>query len=111
MLRFARRGFRVVGITIWLVLEGTLMAVDRTKQKFHLTPKGWVRGPLTTMFDTTSNETPPTDRVLTITVSTVQTSRFSPDEKSVKETWRGTATDEEIEDLKKKFPAPPDIED
>jgi len=55
------------------------------------------------MFDTTSNETPPTDRVLTITVSTVQTSRFSPDEKSVKETWRGTATDEEIEDLKKKL--------
>lgn len=86
------------------------MAVDRTEQKFHLTPKGWVRGPLTTMFDAKSTETPPADRVLTITVSTVQTSRFSPDEKSVKETWRGTATDEEIKELKKKFPAPRDIE-
>ena len=87
------------------------MAVDRTEQKFHLTSRGWVRGPLTTMFDAKSTETPPTDRVLTITVSTIQTSRFSPDEKSVKETWRGTATDEEIKELMKKFPAPRDIDD
>jgi hypothetical protein len=63
------------------------------------------------MFDVKSTEKPPTDCVLTITVSTVQTSRFSPDEKSVKETWRGTATDQEIEELKKKFPAPRDVED
>jgi len=87
------------------------MAVDRTEQEFHLTPKGWVRGPLITMFDAKSTEKPPDDRVLTIKVSTVQTSRFSPDEKSVKETWRGTASDEEIEELKTKFRAPRDIED
>jgi hypothetical protein len=66
--------------------------------------------PLTTMFDAKSTETPPADRVLTITVNTVQTSRFSPDEKSAKETWRGTITDQEIEELKEKFPAPRDIE-
>ena len=54
------------------------MVVDRTEQKFHLTPKGWVCGPLNTMLDAKPTEIPTADRVLTITVSTSSNTAVQP---------------------------------
>jgi len=83
------------------------MAVDHVEFDYHLTPHGWVRGDIRSIFGASSQAAAaPPDRVLTLTHKTYQSSRHSPEERSVKETWRGDATDDEIAVLRAKHPPP-----
>lgn len=64
------------------------------------------------MFSASNDTVPlPVDRLITLTHKTYQASGHSPEERSVKVTWRGDATDEQITDLRAKFPAPFDPDD
>jgi len=84
------------------------MAVDDLKTEWHLAPAGWIAG-TTTYFNTAQGEVvaPPEDRVLTIVHRIYQRSEWSREEQSVYEVWRSaSATDSDIEALKKRFPAP-----
>lgn len=83
------------------------MAVDDLEHEYHLTPNGWVNG-TTYFFGNTDKELPPPpDRVLTMVEKTYQSSRWSKEEISSRETWRAAdVSAEQIAELMKKFPAP-----
>jgi len=88
------------------------MAVDRAETDYHLTPNGWITGDSRGMFmEKRAATTPPLDRVLTLTHKMVQSSRHSPEERWVIVAWRGDATDEQIGELRAKFPPPFDPND
>jgi len=87
------------------------MAVDREEREYHLTPNGWVPGTMKDMFTGTIAGTVPDDRVLTLVWKMVQKSQYEPESRLVIETWRGSISDEELEDLRAKFPPPFDPKD
>jgi hypothetical protein len=81
------------------------MAVDRVEFDYHLTPAGWVRGDVRSMVSASNETRPvPADRVLTLTHKTYQSSAHSPEERSVRVARRGEATDEQIAELRAKYP-------
>jgi hypothetical protein len=89
-----------------------IMAVDHVENDYHLTPRGWVPGDSRGMFVGSRNASPiPDDRLITLTHKTYQSSRHSPEERSVKVAWRGEATDEQIAELRAKYPPPFDPAD
>jgi hypothetical protein len=86
------------------------MAYDRIECDYHLTPDGWVHGDLRSMFDTGNKANPvPINRLLTFTHKTYHASNSFPRERSVRVTWRGDATDDQIAKLRTKYPSPFDI--
>jgi hypothetical protein len=88
------------------------MAVDRLETDYHLTQRGWVIGDVRSMFTADNKTVPvPPDRLLTLTHKIYQASGHSPEERTVRVTWRGYATDEQIADLRAKFAPPFDLTD
>lgn len=87
------------------------MAVDREEREYHLTPNGWVTGTVKNMFTGTTAGPAPDDRVLTLVWKMVQKSRHEPESRWVVEAWRGSISDEELAELRAKFPPPFDPKD
>lgn len=88
------------------------MAVDRVEIDYHLTPRGWVRGDVSSMFSKQNSTAEiPSDRVLTLTHKTSQSSGWSREVCRVRETWRGDATDQQIAELRAIYPPPFDPAD
>lgn len=85
---------------------------DYMDLEFHLTPNGWILGNILCVFkDVEMIKPAPVDRVLTLTHRTHQVSTHSVQLRSVAVLWRGEATDEQIAELRAKFPPPFDPED
>jgi hypothetical protein len=73
----------------------------------HLTRTGWVEGSEWEFGKQVTDVPPPGDRVLTLMVSTRQSSGWSKENVRAKETWRApSATEEELQVLRKKHPLP-----
>jgi hypothetical protein len=87
------------------------VAVDRAEQEYHLTPTGWVRGNGKYMFTGAIAGPVPVGRVLTLVWKMVQKSRHEPESRWVVESWRGSISDEELAELRARFPPPFDPED
>jgi len=87
------------------------MAVDREEREYHLTPNGWVTGMMKDMFTGAIAGSVPDDRVLTLVWKMVQKSRYEPESRLVVEVWRGSISDEELAELRAKFPPPFDPKD
>lgn len=64
------------------------MAYDSYSTEWHLTENGWVQG--ASDFESDSQRTTPTDRLLTFTRFLTQSSAYSGEDVSWQETWRAS---------------------
>ena len=88
------------------------MAVDRVEREFHLTLHGWIDGTFDSMFTGRDVKPIPEDRILTLIHRTYQRSAYSPEERSVRQSWvMPGVTQSRIDELRLRYPPPFDTAD
>jgi hypothetical protein len=82
------------------------MTEDRVETLYHLTPRGWIRGSVDTMWEKSNTTvTPPTDRVETWEHKLYQRSIYSPEENSWTMIWSSPKASAEVRrKLHERFP-------